>query len=415
MLFRSTSLNWFRVALLYWLITSLLGLFLRALKSGFLSSFTFDYFLHTHSHLAMLGWVYMALITAIICVIFGENGFKKWSVKILFGLTQVAILGMLFTFPFQGYGTYSIAFSTLHILLSYSFTAYLWKHWNPKTFHLNPLVRKFLAGSLVFMVFSSFGPWALAYIGAQGWEDTHWYDQSIYFYLHFQYNGWFTFALMGLGLYHFNVVLTEKALKKGKKAFWFLFWATIPAYFLSLLNFNLPLMVEGLAIVSSIVQLFAFLFLLALFKNPKKRGLTFTGLSSKILFYLALISVLVKFCLQTMSAIPAFYPLAFGSRDIIVAYLHLVMLGFVSSGLVFWFLKARLIPENTSFKMGLWLYLVGFATMEGLLAFKGIFQPFFINYWVFEWVLMAFTFLLITGILLFLWSALIKQHFISEY
>src|SRR5690606_36682010 len=55
---------------------------------------------HAHSHVAMLGWVYLMLYVLFVHYFVPE---KKPVYNRLFWATQLAVLGMLFSFPFQGY------------------------------------------------------------------------------------------------------------------------------------------------------------------------------------------------------------------------------------------------------------------------------------------------------------------------
>ena len=402
-----SSRSWLLTGFSYWFIAAILGLILRLLKSGFISGLPFTYILHTHSHIAMLGWVYLALIAGIVYLFYGEHGFKRRFFRWIFWLTQLAVIGMLFTFPFQGYGAYSIAFSTLHILVSYAFAWYLVRDRQAKTKHLNPLVRKFLAGSLVFMILSSFGPWALAYIGASGLKDTHWYEQAIYFYLHFQYNGWFTFALIGFGLYLLNPVPLTYYKKSQQWAFWSLFIATFPAYFLSLFGYKLPGLLVVLAILSGIVQLFSFLWLLSQFRGQLSTFTANIPSALRFLFYVTLVSLTAKFFLQALSIFPGLHQMAFETRDVIIGFLHLVMLGFVSSGLVFWFARLNILRQNRFFRIGVFVYLTGFIGMEALLFSQGLlFQLNSGKLNGYDWAVNFFTVVLVFGTGIFVISQL---------
>jgi hypothetical protein len=387
--------GWLRLSLCYWLIAALIGLLLRLAKSGFISGFDFNYFLHAHSHVAMLGWVYLALVTGIIWLVDGEPGFQKPVFKRLLWATQVAVIGMLFTFPFQGYGAFSIAFSTLHILLSYGFTYVIAKEWRQNTGHLPGLTRKFLAGALTFMVLSSFGPWALAYIGAEGMKDAPAYDQAIYFYLHFQYNGWFTFALIALWL----AFIQPKADKKAIWGFWLLFLATFPAYGLSLLGFDLPVYVDALAWLAAAVQLIGFGLILPTFLSGKPYFPATFNTLEKGLFYLAFFFLASKFLLQLLSIIPALQTLAFATRPIIIGFLHWVMVGFVSTGLLYWFRLYGLIRPSGLWNAGLLLYGAGFLSMEALLISQGITINFLAaRIPAYSWLIVVTTFLLVAGV-----------------
>ncbi len=112
---------WFRIALGNFFIAALLGLTLRFAFIQEIPFFKFKNILHAHSHVAMLGWLYLGLYGLVVCYFVpNEQAAPKFYTR-LFWLTQISVLGMLFSFPFQGYGPVSIAFSTLHIFCAYAF------------------------------------------------------------------------------------------------------------------------------------------------------------------------------------------------------------------------------------------------------------------------------------------------------
>jgi hypothetical protein len=53
------------------------------------------------------------------------NVFKEYRFLVIANL--VTAYGMLLSFPIQGYGSYSIGFSTLSIIISYAFAIKYWK------------------------------------------------------------------------------------------------------------------------------------------------------------------------------------------------------------------------------------------------------------------------------------------------
>ncbi len=108
-------------------VAAVLGLILRFSFIGNIAV-NFRYLTHAHSHVAMLGWLYLMLYT------FTVHLFAKRNQKVyryLFFITQISILGMLFSFPFQGYAAFSIVFSSIHIFVSYFFVKLILKDLRP--------------------------------------------------------------------------------------------------------------------------------------------------------------------------------------------------------------------------------------------------------------------------------------------
>ncbi|MBK6635664.1 MAG: hypothetical protein IPG38_16450 [Chitinophagaceae bacterium] len=91
-----------------------------------------------------------------------------------------------------------------------------------------------------------------------------WYLAAEYFYLHFQYNGWFFFACMGL--FTAYISLFVKAADAFKKIFKLFAFAAVPAYFLSTLWMPLPIWVYILVIIAAVAQLAGWIWLVNLLK-----------------------------------------------------------------------------------------------------------------------------------------------------
>lgn len=66
---------------------------------------------------------------------------------------QLSVLGMLFSFPFQGYGAISIAFSTLHIVLSVVLAVFFIRDKNKIFKNSKPLSLGFALAGLFFCCF----------------------------------------------------------------------------------------------------------------------------------------------------------------------------------------------------------------------------------------------------------------------
>ena len=185
------------LALGYFVLIALLGVVLRLFH---IVDISLDYrnLVHTHSHIALLGWIYSGLMILIYHVFLKHQSIHQAYYR-LFWLTQITVVGMLVTFPFTGYALFSILFSSLFIIASYAFARMIFKH-TPSELKQTP-AYKCIRIALWFMILSSIGPWALGGIMSTLGSESDWYRNAIYFYLHFQYNGWFIMALTGVFIY----------------------------------------------------------------------------------------------------------------------------------------------------------------------------------------------------------------------
>ena len=212
--------SWLLACFFNFFIAAMMGLLLRLMYILPFEGLNFQFLMHGHSHIAMLGWVYLTLYCLIIHFFVPEEIQQKAIFNRLFWITEVAVIGMMLDFPVQGYAFVSILFSTLHIFCSYYFVYLIWKEAKPATFP----EKKMLRTALLFMVISTFGVWCLGpAVGLLG-KSSAFYQICIQFFLHFQFNGWFQFAVLAL---FFKQSKLDLELKKFQLCYKLLVTATI--------------------------------------------------------------------------------------------------------------------------------------------------------------------------------------------
>lgn len=352
-----------KVALTYLLIAAFLGVFLRLFAILDLNA-THRFIVHTHSHIALLGWVYVALTTLLFHVSISED--KKRKYKQIFWCTQITIVGMLVTFPFVGYALYSIIFSTLFLVCSYWFFYFFIKNHSLKKASVS---YKFIYTSLIFMVVSSIGPWLLGIIMNTLGSTSHWYKNAIYFYLHFQYNGWFIFCLLGLFLFVLeksNIVISNKLTKSFYNL---MLISTILTLFLSFLWVNPNITIYTVAIIGAIIQLIALVLFIKLLMSKKQEiKIVFSSIAYTILKFV-LVLLLIKVILQFLSSFPFFVVLTTELIDFVIGYLHLVFLGIITLSIFVLLEQFKLIKIS---RFWLLIFTLGFIFSECLIFYKGI-------------------------------------------
>lgn len=358
----------------------------------------YKFLLHAHSHTALLGWIYLGLTTLIYKIFLSEAN-KPKLYKRIFLFTNICIIGMIVTFPVQGYALYSIIFSTLFLFASYWFTWFAIKHIPPR--FKKRFSWKLIKTSLWYLVLSSIGPWAIGGVMSTLGPESIWYKTSIYFYLHFQYNGWFILALLGILFY----ILEERGIKfkpeKLKSFFLLLNFGIFFTLFLSALWFLPPKVFYIMGLIGTVAQILAFYELYLLLKDNftlfKK---TFAPLAF-LLLKIAGVLVAIKVLMQVASAFPYMANLAFQLKDFVIGYLHLVFLGVVITTMLAFLEYFKLLTIPKSF---LWLFLTAFVTTEILIFYKPLAiwlgLPFFQDYYLYL-AFLSFLFPLAAGILFF--------------
>jgi hypothetical protein len=364
--------KWYRIALFNLLLVSSVGLLLRFKMAASLPWVNHKYFLHGHSHFAFSGWVSLVLMTAIIQQIYQHNTDKPTSTfRGLLWLQLITAYGMLISFPFQGYGVVSITFSTLSILVSYAFVWAVWKKCTAITWGSNTAALSIRA-SLVFLVISSLGTFWLAILMVTQAGTKSFFFSALYFYLHFQYNGWFFFAIVGLWLTMLppGVFSSSNGLHKG--IVWFIA-ACVPAVALSALWMKVPLGVYAISIVAVFMQ-FGSVFQVwkTIREYIPKFSLILSG-TQKVLLSISAFAFLVRIALQGLSTIPALSKFGFAYRPVVIAYLHLILLGTITLFLFAWFIyKSVWATRQKTAHIAILIFIVGFLFTEGMLLAQGL-------------------------------------------
>jgi hypothetical protein len=275
---------------------------------------------------------------------------------------------MLVSFPLQGYGDWSISFSTLSIFTAWIFSVVYWKDLD--ALRQKSSSHRWFKAALVFNIISSAGTFALAYMMATKNVHQNGYLAAVYFFLHFQYNGWFFFAGMGL-----LVAAVEKItgnIAKLNRVFRLFALACIPAYFLSALWLPIPAFVYWLVVLAAAAQLAGWGLLVQLLLKNKtaiKAAITETG---KWVLLLAASALSIKLLLQMGSVIPSLSQLAFGFRPIVIGYLHLVLLGVITMFILGYTSAFNLLFTNKNARMGIAIFVTGVIINECLLMAQGV-------------------------------------------
>ena len=397
--------NWLKVSLGYFLAIAIMGTLLRF--GFFIGYFPVNskYLLHTHSHIAFLGWIYPVLFIAIVNNFLEKKQIIKGNYKLQFIITQVILGGMLISFLIQGYGTVSISLSTIFQFLTYWFAYSFYRDLKDNKYIYSV---KFIKTGLIAMVISTFGTWGLAVIGAKGMGGSPLYELAIYFYLHFQYNGWFTFTILGLliNLIERNNITFSK--KYAVYSYKLLTFSLFPAYFLSVLGKSYFSLINFTAFFAGVIQLIgAICFLAVIFKIRNDLSILFNG-AIKQLMSISVISFLLKNILQLFSVLPLLAELAFNNRYVIIAYIHMVFIGFISFFLFGYLSHLGWYSLNSTIaKTGSVLLVIGFLATEILLITPtlSILIP------ELTFLIFLFSTVMVTGISLFLFMQL---NFIFE-
>jgi hypothetical protein len=362
--------RWIKISIFNFTLLALLGSILRYKIAFSLPFIDQKNLLHAHSHFAFAGWVSQILMCLLLYAlskdtIEWENKIKKFGK--IFLLNLITAYGMLITFAYQGYAMYSIIFSTASILVSYWFAFSV----NPiiKESNIHVITKKYFYAALLFNVISSLGPFSLAFMMVSHSVNQDYLLGAVFYYLHFQYNGWFLFMIFG--------TLNEQVAKQTenfefKRNFNVLIVAAIMTLFLSLPWIDKQNMLGIVLFAIVIMQLMVFISFLRSTEEGSGPPLI---LNSKIKIPLKRIftfAILIKGVLQILILVPSLDQYAFGLRPVIIAYLHLVLIGVVSFYIFHYLIREKILMMNKNLNKGLLIFLGGFILNEIVLVLQGL-------------------------------------------
>lgn len=357
--------RWIRITLFNLIIVALLGVIMRYKIPFTLSWLDQKHTLHAHSHFAFAGWVTQALMVFILHILPHDKTRPRRENALLIA-NMISAYGMLISFLIQGYGAISIAFSTLSIFISVWFLVHIWKKLNA----LPRAVQWLFRGAAVLNVLSAIGPFWLAYLMINQISDQSAHLSALYFFLHFQYNGWFFLACLGVLFYFiYPYVLNEK--KMNTIALLFIVSA-LPNYLLSVLWLALPWPIFSLAILGVLLQGFAVVLLMQLLWKNKTLIQGQLSKTTRVVWSLSALAFLVKIALQSFSLIPSLSTLAFGFRPIVIGYLHLVLLGVISLFILGWMYQLSGAHKSKLANTGIAIFISGILLNEFLLMTQGV-------------------------------------------
>ncbi|MCD6543032.1 MAG: hypothetical protein J7K34_00830 [Flavobacteriaceae bacterium] len=287
--------------LLFGIIGAFIGLVLRyAYTGGITIPFNFKYILHAHSHIMLLGFLFNALL------VFVWSNFTKGIDEISYRYyiaMQMCMALMVVAFILQGYALFSILFSTLHLWISYILLVRLWKRLKGEK-----EILLLIKVGIVFHFLSSLGPYALGPLMVLDLKNSPWYQQSVFFYLHFQFLGIYFIWMLAL--------LAKKVkLKINKKVV-----IGISTSLVLLYAHTLDYSFDHWAI-----QLFGGIGSVLLFVLLLKFRFSFISQSKGIrnIYYIVLVVALINIA----GTFPMIAELVVNNRFILIAWLHFLFLG----------------------------------------------------------------------------------------
>ncbi len=380
--------NYSKISLLFFLLIAVLGTLIR-LFPFFDVPLAYKHLLHAHSHVAFQGWIYTLIMLFTTHLFLTPSQIKKGHYITQFKITVGIVVGILVSFSLQGYGLYSILFSSLFQLLYYGFVFQFLKDVRK---HTAAFSLRFIKAGLLLGVLSTLAPWGIGILSAQRLTHTEGYEALLYFFLHFQYNGLFLFVIIGL---FFKWLENHSVPYHAKKAL-LLYNVSIATIFftytLSLLGMSFRNDILILATLASLLQwielrLLCSIFIPAYNKEPIKQHPV-----TRLLLIIIGVCFTLKVLLQSLSILPSLQEYAFTNRFIIMAYMHLNFIGIISFSFLLFLFYWKWLRIHWIAITGIFTLLGGFIGSELLLVMMGF------QFYSSSILLLLFSFFMIIGI-----------------
>ncbi|MCU0335671.1 MAG: hypothetical protein MUF62_11630 [Chitinophagaceae bacterium] len=364
--------SWVRLLLFSFLLVALAGTLMRYKMAFPLPWMPQKNMQYAHSHLAFISWMSQSLFVLLL------HRLQHWLAPQQVHRLQAWLLlhwalGLLMfvVFLIYGYRLPAIVLSSLAFICQIRLVVLLW----PEVGSLSWLECFSWRGAFLYLLLSALGTIGLAISKVWIPHSQALYLASLYWYLHFQYNGWFFSALLALVL---PIVLPAGASQRTQTAVKLLLISVAPGYTLSILWLRQPAIAYALPIMAIALQTAAAVPLASQGLKAIHRQAALP-LHTRAILYGILTAILAKLLLQLLSVVPAISQFAFGFRPVVIAYLHLVLLCILSSSVLMLLLRSQF--AAAAYWPRIWPWLITFIFInQCLLGIQAITS---IRYWHF--------------------------------
>lgn len=363
--------KWFRLALFNFLLAASIGVLLRFAFVDELKWLNYKAFQNAHSHLALLGWGYLALFALLLSAFAEPDVITKKKYRVLYAVSAVTIL--LISAGFAVLSNKLIP-DFLLVILSFLIFAFAYNFIkDTKARNAGKVSYQFACVALVFLCLSFIGTYVLIpSLIVSGAKKILLYYLSSQFFLHFQYNGWFTFAVLALLLRLAEEKKVPLDQQKNRRTLYILSFAALLTFFLSLF-WGDQKRTGLLAIASSggILQLGVIIGYSKYFYGIYKAVTAKLNKKFRLLIVISLTCFLLKILMQVIIIVPFIATLAFTIRNYVIAYIHLVFIGMVSLFLFAWAVEHGFLTIVRTVRVGIYSLVTGFILVELVLFVQG--------------------------------------------
>lgn len=384
---------WIDLSILNLCLVALMGFVLRSKIVLPLPMINYNHLLEAHAHFSFGGWATLILTSLFVKELLTEAAGRRQIYQWFLGSVALLSLGMLISFLFWGSGVISESLSLIFVLLTYIFGPVLIR--DICKAKLNSSITLLAVSSIICLILSSSGIITIFYINYSKSLDFILDRDALFTYLHFQYNGFFTLAIFALLLNHINQRMSLNSVKHIRTFSLLISTSVVPTLFFSYLWQDPNVWFRIIAVAGSLLLLLCFYLFIVSFINLK----SIYNAESSIIRFLLLISLgsfMLKIVLQSFTVFPMVGNAIFGNRPVIMGFLHLVFLAFMTLFLLTYLTKINVLNSKLRItRMALVVFAIAVILNEILLGSQGLTSMLMAGSSIFSWLLW------ITGIGLF--------------
>lgn len=388
---------WVNISIINLCVVALLGLTLRSKILFALPGINYNHLLDSHSHFAFAGWVTIALLSLMVYELLPAENIRPVYNR-LFAALAIVSWGMLFAYQADNKMPSDIL-SAIFIIITFVFGGVFIA--DIRRSAASKTVVLLAVSAIAYLILSSIGPITLGYLFAIKSRNAIYYRDALFTYLHLQYNGFFTLAVFSLLFHKLESHLTTKAKLYIKRFSLVLAISVLPALFMSYLWHDPNIYLRLIAIVGSCMVFIALiLFVIASFSIIRMTQNTMPLV--RYIMFISMCAFMLKMLLQSFTIFPLVGDQVFGNRPLIIGFLHLVFLGFVSLFILGYFMQTQVLNTNSILiKTGIIIFSSSVVLNEVILFLQGLGAMFIRSSYLIPWLLWG------TSILLFIGAALI--------
>jgi len=264
------------------------------------------------------------------------------------------------------------------------------------------------------LVLSSAGPIILIYLHEIRSTQPFFFRDAQYLYLHLQYNGFFTLAIFAL-IFHKLYPRISSSVQQRFYYFSVLLCVSIlPSLFLSFLWQDPNILFRIIAIIGSILIFISITWFIILASSLLRMS-KLVDAGVRYIMFLSVGAFVLKMILFGLTIFTPVGNAVLGNRPIIIGFLHLVFLGFVSSFVFAWYLHLRILnPEIKLTKYALLIFLSVVVLNEIMLTLQGLSTMFLLSSYLYSWPLWVVSIGLVGGAIL-IYIASIRSKTLGEF